>query len=425
MSGAPDITLFGATGFVGRLVAEHLAQAAPDGVVVGLAGRSADRLRVLRSELGERAADWPVVEADSTDEGSLRRMASGSPVVLSTVGPYQRYGIPLVVACAEAGTDYADLTGETLFVREAIDRAHETARRSGARIVVSCGYDSIPSDLAVHLLHRAAQSDGAGGLTDTTLFATARGGVSGGTVESMRVMLEQLREDPGSQRVMLDPEALSGGVAGAPGQEDVWRPFVEASTGRWVAPFFMGPYNTRVVRRSHALTGRGYGPRFRYREVIPTGRGARGAVRAAGLVTGMGALGAGLATPGVSRLVDRALPSPGEGPGREQREAGWFRMEVRTTTEDGSRYAATVAAQGDPGYAATSVMLGQAGLALLTTRRAGPARGGGVLTPAVALGDALVEALRAQGFTLEAERLSRTPARPPRPAAAPARTTTG
>lgn len=409
MSGSPDITLFGATGFVGRLVAEHLARAAPDGVVVGLAGRSADRLRALRSELGERAADWPVVEADSTDEGSLRRMASGSPVVLSTVGPYQRYGIPLVVACAEAGTDYADLTGETLFVREAIDRAHETARGSGARIVVSCGYDSIPSDLAVHLLHRAAQADGAGGLRDTTLFATSEGGFSGGTIDSERATQERLQEDGSLRQVLRDPHALSGGVRGRDGQEDLRRPFVEADGARWVAPFFMGPFNSRIVRRSHALTGPGYGPRFRYREVIPTGRGLGGMLAAMGLAAVVPALGVAFTTPGVRRLTDRVLPSPGEGPGREQREAGWFRMKVRTTTEDGSRYAATVAAQGDPGYAATSVMLGQAGLALLTTRRAGPARGGGVLTPAVALGDELVEALRAQGFTLEAERLGARP----------------
>ncbi|GGK80531.1 saccharopine dehydrogenase family protein [Ornithinimicrobium pekingense] len=399
-----DVCLFGATGFVGRLVAEHLARVAPPDVVVALAGRSEERLRQLRAGLGGRAADWPVVVADSSDAESLRRMVDRARVVVSTVGPYQRHGIPLVEACAEGGTDYADLTGETLFVREAIERAHETARASGARLVVSCGFDSVPSDLAVHLLHRAAEADGAGGLTDTTLLARARGGVSGGTVDSMRVMVQQLREDPSAGRVMRDPEALSGGVSGAPGQEDPWRPFVEEGTGRWVVPFFMGPYNTRVVRRSHALTGLGYGPRFRYRELMTTGRGVRGAVRAAAVMAGLGALGAGLATPGLRRLVDRVLPAPGDGPSRERREQGWFRMETRTTTEDGTGYAATVAAQGDPGYAATSVMLGQAALVLLATRRAGSAGQGGVLTPAVAIGDELVEALREQGFTLEVER---------------------
>lgn len=401
-----DLTLFGATGFVGRLVAEHLARVASPDVVVALAGRSEGRLRDLRDELGGPAAAWQLVVADSADEESLRRMASRSRVVVSTVGPYQRHGVPLVVACAEAGTDYADLTGETLFVREAIERAHGTARATGARIVVSCGFDSVPSDLAVHLLHRAAEADGAGGLTDTTLHARVSGGVSGGTIDSVRLLLQQLRRSPEARRVLLDPEALSGGVTGAPGQQDVWRPFVEADGGRWVAPFFMGPFNTRVVRRSHALTGLGYGPRFRYREVVRTGRGVRGALRATALVSGLGALTTAMATPGLRRVVDRVLPAPGEGPTRERRERGWFRTETRTTTEDGSRYVAVVAAQGDPGYAATSVMLGQAALALVATRRAGQVGEGGVLTPAVALGDELVEALRGQGFTLEVQRLA-------------------
>lgn len=399
-----DITLFGATGFVGRLVAEHLAAAAADDVTVALAGRSEDRLREVRDGLGARAAGWPLVIADSADEDSLRAMAARSRVVISTAGPYSRHGIPLVLACAQEGTDYADLTAEVLFVREAIERAHGPARGSGARVVVSCGYDSVPSDLAVHLLHRAAEADGAGGLTDTTLSARARGGLSGGTVDSVRVQLERLREEPAARAVVRDPEALSGGVVGAPGQEDVRRPYVDEGSGRWVAPFVMGPYNSRIVRRSHAVGGRRYGPRFRYREVAPAGRGARGALRAAAMTAGLGTLAAAMATPGVRRLVDRALPSPGEGPGRERREGGWFRMETVTTTQDGTRYAATVAAQGDPGYAATSVMLGQAALVLLATRRDGRAGEGGVLTPATAIGDELVEALRGQGFTLEVER---------------------
>lgn len=400
-----DITLFGATGFVGRLVARHLADTAPDGVRVGLAGRSADRLHAVRGSLGARAADWPVLTVDATDESALAAMAACSHVVMSTVGPYQRHGIPLVLACARAGTDYADLTGETLFVHEAVDRAHEEARSTGARVVVSCGYDSVPSDLGVHLLHRRAQQDAAGGLTDTTLFARARGGVSGGTVDSMRVMMQRLREDPGARRILQDPEALSGGVPGAPGQQDGWRPFVEQGSGRWVVPFFMGPHNSRVVRRSNALTGRRYGGRFRYREVIATGHGARGATRAAGMSLGLGALAVGISTPGVRRVVDRLLPAPGEGPSPERRAAGWFRMRTVTTTEDGSRYAATVAASRDPGYDGTAVMLGQAALVLLATRD-GQRAEGGVLTPATALGDELVEALRGHDFTLEVERLA-------------------
>lgn len=399
-----DIIVYGATGFVGRLVAEHLADAAPEGTVVGLAGRSEERLREVRGGLGAAAAGWPLVVADSGDEPSLRALAARSRVVVSTVGPYQRHGIPLVLVCAEEGTDYADLTGEVLFVREAIERAHERARETGARIVVSCGFDSVPSDLGVHLLHRAAEQDGVGGLTDTTMWVRkAVGGFSGGTVDSMRVQQQRAAEDPSLRRVVSDPFALTGGASGASGQRDVRRPFVEQSSGSWAAPFVMAPYNTRVVRRSDALLGGGYGPRFRYRELISTGRGWKGALRARAMTAAMGGLMGAMAVPGLRDVVDRFLPSPGEGPSQEKREAGSFRTETITTTEDGSVYAATVAAQRDPGYAATSVELGQAALVLLATRGA-PGRDGGVLTPAVALGDDLVEALRGQGFTLEVER---------------------
>ncbi|WP_201023242.1 saccharopine dehydrogenase family protein [Serinicoccus chungangensis] len=400
-----DIALFGATGFVGRLVAEHLARTAPDGVVVGLAGRSRERLAQVRSGLEARAADWPLLVADSGDAATLRALAARSRVVVSTVGPYQRHGIPLVEACADAGTDYADLTGEVLFVREVVDRFHERARESGARVVVSCGFDSVPSDLGVHLLHHAARTDGAGGLTDTTLWVQeGRGGVSGGTVDSLRVQLQRTREDPALRRVVQDPFALSGGHRGAPGQREHWRPFVEERTGRWAVPFVMAPYNTRVVRRSDALLGGAYGPRFRYRELVGTGRGVRGALQARALLAAMGVVLGATAVPGLRAVVDRLLPSPGEGPGPERRAAGSFRTETTTTTEDGSRYAATVGAQGDPGYAATSVMLGRSALVLLATRDE-PGRGGGVLTPAVALGDDLVQGLRSEGFTLDVRRL--------------------
>lgn len=403
-----DLTLFGATGFVGRLVAEHLAATAPSDLRIGLAGRSAERLGEVRAGLGRAAADWPLVLADAADATSLRAMAGRSRVVVSTVGPYQRHGLPLVLACAAAGTDYADLTGEVLFVREAIEQAHDTARSTGARIVVSCGFDSVPSDLAVHLLHRRAREDGAGGLTDTTLrVRSLRGGISGGTIDSLRVQAQRMRADPSLRAIVADPEALSGTVPGAPGQGDVWRPFVDAQTGEWVAPFVMASYNTRVVRRSDALRGRAYGPDFRYREVIPTGPGPLGAGRAWAVATGLGAAAAAITAPVVGGVLDRVLPSPGEGPSRERREAGSFRLQTSTTTQDGTRYRATVGAQCDPGYAATAVMLGQAALALVATPPGSRERGeGGVLTPAVALGDLLVDRLRDQGFVLQVDRLT-------------------
>lgn len=400
-----DVTLFGATGFVGRLVAEHLANAAPDGVRVALAGRSMDRLTEVRESLSTRAASWPLVTADSSDAQSLRDMAARSRVVVSTVGPYQRHGLPLVEACAEEGADYADLTGEVLFVAEAIERFHQTARRTGARIVVSCGFDSVPSDLGVLLLHQAAEAAGAGGLTETTLWVRqARGGISGGTIDSLRVQLARTREEPALRQIVRDPEALSGGAAGTSGQRDRWRPFLDPESQRWAAPFVMAIYNTRIVRRSHALMATGYGPHFRYQELVDTGHGAGAALRAYALTAGTGLMAAAMMAPGLGKLVDRALPAPGQGPSEEQRRNGMFRTETLTITEEGARYAASVAAEGDPGYAATSVMLGQAALCLWATH--GTGRRGGVLTPATAIGEELIEALRTQGFTLDVRRIT-------------------
>ncbi|SFS18136.1 Uncharacterized conserved protein [Agrococcus baldri] len=396
-----DLTLFGASGFVGRLVAEHLARTAPAGLRIALAGRSQERLARVRAELPGAAADWPLVLADSDDRASLRALATRTRVVVSTVGPYLRHGIPLVEACAELGTDYADLSGEVLFVREIVYRCHDAAVASGARIVVSCGFDAVPSDLAVHLLHERALADGAGALTDTTLrVRRLAGGLSGGTIDSMRLQLARMRGDRSAQRIVSDPAALSGGREAAPGQPDLWRHFADDETGTWNAPFVMAGYNTRLVRRSDALLGGAYGARFRYREVVPTGRGLRGRARAALLAAGLRAAMAGMATPGIRDVLDQLLPAPGEGPSAERRRTGSFVMETRTRTEHGRRYTATVAAEGDPGYAATSVMLGQAGLALAVDAERCSEQGG-VLTPAVALGGVLAERLCAQGFTLE------------------------
>ena len=172
-----DIAVFGATGFVGKLTAEYLARNAPEGVTVALAGRSQEKLERVRDELG---VDWPLVVADSSDTGSMKALAEEARVVATTVGPYRRYGLPLVEACANAGTGYVDLTGELLFIRETVERFHATAEASGARIVHTCGFDSIPSDLGVYLLHERAREDGAGELGETTLMVTGvKGGASG------------------------------------------------------------------------------------------------------------------------------------------------------------------------------------------------------------------------------------------------------
>ncbi|MDG3008546.1 enoyl-ACP reductase [Rhodococcus sp. D2-41] len=406
-----DVVVYGATGFVGRLVAGHLAQHAPDGTRIGLAGRSAERLEKIRDGLGPSAAGWPILHADSEEPDSLAALAAGTRVVVTTVGPYARWGMPLVQACAQAGTDYVDLTGEVLFVRSSIDSWHDTAAETGARIVHSCGFDSIPSDLGVLMLHERVRSDGEGELADTTLVVTSlRGGISGGTIDSLRLQLDTVKRDKGLRKIAASPYSLSPDRNAEPdlgGQSDVR--IVEGSkidpTLRgWKAPFVMGSFNTRVVRRSNAVLDWAYGRTFRYSEVMSVGSSPLSVVVAGAVAAGLGGLVAGLSFGPTRALLDRVLPSPGEGPSAKTRENGHFTIDVFTETTTGARYRSRVAAQGDPGYAATAVMLGESALTLVHDRDSLPDKTG-VLTPATAMGDALLDRLQLAGFTMEVERL--------------------
>ncbi len=402
-----DVVVFGATGFVGRLVAGYLAHHAPNGVHVGLAGRSPERLASVRSGLGPRAAAWPLIVADAGDPVSLKQLAAQTRVIATTVGPYRRDGMALVVACTEAGTHYADLTGELAFMRDSIDTCHDMAARNGVRIVHACGFDSIPSDLGVLLLHDAAEADGAGDLEDTTLVVrTLKGSLSGGTIDSMKVQLQEVRTDARLRHLVADPYALSPDRTEEPelgNERDLMTVRRDDDLGMWIGPFLMAGTNTRVVRRSNALQGWAYGRHFRYREVNGFGTGISAPVRAAAMTAAIGGLAAGL-TYGPSRaLLDRLLPAPGEGPSEKARQAGRFRIDIHARTSKGTRYVSRVAANGDPGYAATSVMLGEAALCLARDEQRLPDRAG-VLTPATAMGLTLVERLRTAGMTMRARR---------------------
>jgi short subunit dehydrogenase-like uncharacterized protein len=356
----------------------------------------------VRGELPAAARDWPLVEADSTDAASLAALAASTRVLATTVGPYLRHGLPVVEACARTGTHYADLTGEVLFVRRAIDATDAVARDTGARIVHACGYDSIPSDLSVLLLAERARADGAGGLHDVQLVATARGGVSGGTVDSVRAQFEELGRDTTARRVVGDPYALSPDRDAEPDtrQPRDAGPPSRTPDGRWTAPFVMAPFNTRVVRRSNALQDWAYGRGLRYGEVMGCGWGIPGAAAATAITAALAGFAAAMSLPPTRSLLDRVLPDPGSGPGEQTRARGWFRMEVDATTGSGRRYRATAAGQGDPGYAATAVMLGETVLGLALDGDRLPDRAGS-LTPATALGPVLVERLRAAGHTYE------------------------
>ena len=404
-----DVVVFGATGFAGRLVVGYLAGHAPGGVRVGLAGRSQRRLAEVRAGLGAAASAWPLLVADSADPVSLAALARAARVVVSTVGPYRAQGLTLVQACAEAGTDYADLTGEVLFIRDSIDRCHDVAARSGARIVHCCGFDSVPSDLGVLLLHQGARADDAGDLQDTVLVVTAlRGGISGGTLASLMGQQEEVRASAVRRQVVQDPYALSPDRAAEPdlGREhDLDRGTYDGDLRMWVGPFAMAGINTRVVRRSNALQGWAYGRRFRYREV--TGFGASPAAPLLAVMTGaaLKAAQAGLEFGPSRALLGRLLPAPGQGPGEKTRRTGYFRIQIHTRTSAGARYLAAIEAQGDPGYAATSVMLGEAALCLALDRDRLPGRAG-VLTPATAMGAALADRLRSAGHTLATRQIT-------------------
>jgi len=402
-----DVVLFGATGFVGRLVAGYLARSAPDTARIGLAGRSAGKLAEIRAGLGPAAATWPLLVTDATDPEAAGTLARSARVVATTVGPYRRFGMPLVQACAEAGTDYADLTGEVLFIRETIDRFHDQAASTGARIVHSCGFDSIPSDLGVLLLHRAARDDDAGDMEHTTLIVTAlRGGVSGGTLASGLGQWDEVRASAGRRAIAADPYALSPDRAAEPdlGAEGdlAWARY-DRELGTWTGPFLMAGFNTRIVRRSNALQGWAYGRRFRYREVTGFGAGPAAPVLAGAVAAGTRTLEAGLAFRPSRALLGPFLPKPGQGPGERTRRSGFFKIQIRTRTSSGARYQARVEADGDPGYAATAVMLGESALCLALDRDRLSVRGG-ILTPATAMGEALAARLTAAGQVLQAQR---------------------
>jgi len=409
-----DIVLYGATGFVGKLTAGYLAKAGGD-ARIALAGRSHDKLLAVRETLGDKAQSWPLIEADASQPSTLNAMAARTQVVVTTVGPYIKYGLPLVAACAAAGTDYADLTGEPMFVRESIDLHHKEAIDTGARIVHSCGFDSIPSDLTVYALYRRAAEDQAGELTDTNMVVRSfAGGVSGGTVASLIEVMRTASTDPEARRLMNDPYTLTPDRGAEPefgAQPDArWRRGREIAPeldGYWTGAFVMAATNTRIVRRSNALLDYAYGRRFEYAEQMSLGKSIVAPVAAA-MATGGNAATLALGTRYFNRLpsklVERIAPKPGTGPSDRARE-GHYTVETYTTTTTGARYRSTMSQKGDPGYKATSVLLGESGLALALDRdRLSELRG--VLTPAAAMGDALLVRLPAAGVSLETTRLN-------------------
>ena len=362
-----EIVVYGATGFTGELVAEYLARAHADGPIRwAMAGRSLTKLEAVRARVGA-PADTPLITANADDPASLRAMAERADVVLTTVGPYQLYGADMVAACVAAGTGYVDLCGEPAWMRHMIDAHQAAAAASGARIVFSCGFDSIPFDLGVWALQEAAIARfGRPAPRVKGRVVTMKGGFSGGTAASLKATLAAAARDPGVIKLLTDPFALTPGFEG-PAQPNGMIPHYDAAVSAWVAPFVMAAINTKNVHRTNALLGHHWGTDFTYDEMM--------------VAPGIGEMGkaAAEAIAKINPLADPNGPKPGEGPSREERESGHYEVLFVGEMPGGETIRATVKGDRDPGYGSTSKMIAETALCLA---RQVPAEGkGGVWTP--------------------------------------------
>ncbi|URW75410.1 saccharopine dehydrogenase NADP-binding domain-containing protein [Sphingomonas donggukensis] len=381
-----DIIVYGATGFTGRLVAEYLGSR-DHGVTWAMAGRSLSKLEEVRAEIGLRAS-VPLVTANADDPASLRAMCERTKVVLTTVGPYQLYGSDLVAACAATGTAYVDLCGEPAWMRHMIDAHHADAQATGARIVFSCGFDSIPFDLGVWTLQEAARAKfGAPAPRVKGRVKAMKGGFSGGTAASLKATLAAGARDPGVFRLMIDPFALTPGFEG-PSQPKGLLPEYDDAIGVWVAPFIMAAINTKNVHRTNALAGHPYGTDFRYDEMM--------------VAPGLGDIGraAAEAMAKLNPLASDKGPKPGEGPSKEERESGHYEIAFIGEYPDGRSLTATVTGDRDPGYGSTSKMIAEAAICLVKDVQGD----GGIWTAGALMAAPLVARLKANAgltFTIE------------------------
>lgn len=405
-SRAFDLVLFGATGFTGKLVAEHLLRRhGVDGDLRwAIAGRSRDKLEAVRAELGAAAAELSIQVADSHDRAALDELVSQTRAVCSTVGPYALHGDDLVAACAAQGTDYCDLTGEVPWMRRMLDQHQDAAQQSGARLVHCCGFDSIPSDLGVWFLQQAAMERLGQPLQTVRLgVERMRGKMSGGTAASMINIIAESQRDPNTSKVLANPFALCPPEwRSGPRQPYVSGPKFSADMKSWRAPFVMAAINTRIVHKSHALQGRPWGEAFTYDEAMLTGPGWTGRRRAIMWSLALGGFALGAKVGPLRKVMSaKLLPKPGDGPSAAEREAGFFRLLIDGKTADGQRLRLRVTGDRDPGYGSTAKMLGEAAFTLATDLNHNGCAGG-FWTPSVALGQALLDRLVAHaGLTFD------------------------
>jgi short subunit dehydrogenase-like uncharacterized protein len=375
-----DIVVYGATGFTGQLVAEYLAAHYKDDKALtwAMAGRSLDKLKAVRDAIGA-PADTPLIVADASDAASLKAMVAQTKSVITTVGPYLLYGNELIAECAATGTDYFDLCGEVPWMRRMIDAHLAAAQKSGARIIFSCGYDSIPFELGVFTAQEEAKRVfGAMAPRVKGRVREMRGTFSGGTAASSKAIFAAAAQDASLLALLRDPFALTPDFEG-PKQPPGNKPVYDEDLETWLTPFFMANINTRNVHRSNMLLGFAYGRDFVYDEMQIAGPGEEGKAAAKEIVAAN------------NRIATQAPPKPGEGPSKEERENGMYDLLFVAIAPDGRQVRTFVKGDRDPGYGSTSKMIAECAVCLLRDATDVP---GGIWTPGAAMQHKLIKRLQ-------------------------------
>jgi short subunit dehydrogenase-like uncharacterized protein len=401
-----DIIIFGATSFVGQILTRYmLNQFAVGGELKwAIAGRSQNKLIELKLSLGTAGEALDTLVADAADEDSLHSMCLSTRVIISTVGPYALYGEPLVKVCVALGTDYCDLTGEVQWIAKMLERYEDEAKKSGARIVNSCGFDSVPSDLGVYFLqHHANQKFGQTCSSIKMRVKKMKGAASGGTVASMTNIFKEVASNPALRKVLANPYAICPSDHGnTVRQDNMNRPQYDDDFNSWVAPFVMAVINTRIVHRSNTLVEGGYSQHFDYNEAMLTGKGLMGSGIAAGVGVGLGGFAMAAVIPPTRWVMEKfILPKPGEGPSIDAQEKGFYDLRFYGKTDDGQEIRCKVTGDQDPGYGSTAKMLGQAAACLALDISKDDVQGG-FWTPASVFGTQLITRLEKHaGLTFE------------------------
>lgn len=403
-----DIVLFGATSFVGEILSKYMIeQHGADGEIKwALAGRSLSKLEQLKSSLGAGAIDLPIIVADTSNEADVNAMCGSTKAIVSTVGPYALYGEPVIKSCVTQGTDYCDLTGEPQWIQKMLRRYEDVAKISGARIVHSCGFDSIPSDLGVYFLQEKAKERFGQYCNVVKLRVKAmKGAASGGTVASGINMIKEATKDKELRRLLSDPYAICPTDHGFTAkQTDLKTASYDDDFKVWIAPFVMAAINIRIVHRSNALMDKRYGADFLYDEAMITGKSVLGGLGAAAMSVGLGGFVVAAAIPPSRWVMEKLiLPKPGEGPSPKAQLEGYYDLRFIGKTPNGQSIRCKVTGDRDPGYGSTAKMLGQSALCLVQDISR-EEKGGGFWTPASIFGERIIKRLEKHaGLTFSEE----------------------